>query len=156
MDLGKEAEKPASRPPIKEILEEIRRLYNVAVDEPNRRKEFTQCYEPIRIGVDIDSERLRDGNVVPLFRRSSYGDLYALPIEGSISYAVVPRFALELQESNYESSAIGQVFDCPGYNPQENYHNMKAAKPAIFEFDPAKERWELKEKGELDLGDSFR
>ena len=154
---AKEAKKQTSAPWIKEKVEEICLIYNAAVDDLSKggkRNEFMGNYGSIRIGVAIDSERSpsRDRNVMPVFRRSDYGDLYALPIEGSTSYAVVPRFALELQESNYESSAIGQVFECPGYNSQENYPNVKVIEPALFESDPGKQQWEIKNKGRLDLG----
>ena len=122
------------------------RLYNAGVEDSNKRDEFTQRYRPTRIGVAGSS------STTPDFQTSRYGDYFAVVVEGGTRYAVVPYFDVTLQRSNYGPGAIGQVFDCPNYDPQLRYRRVKVVKPAFFEPDPAKQRWTLKEKGELDLG----
>ncbi|MBI1929509.1 carboxypeptidase regulatory-like domain-containing protein [Candidatus Poribacteria bacterium] len=128
------------------------RLYNVAVEDSNRRSEFTQRYQPLRVGVANASERGRDSDKEPDFQTSPHGDYYAVAVEGDMLYAVVPRFDVTLQSVSYGPGAMGLVFDCPNYDPQLRYRRVKVAKPAFFEPDPEKQHWTLKEKGELDLG----
>lgn len=122
------------------------RLYNAGVEDSNKRDEFTQRYRPMRIGVGGDSSTDLD------FQKSPYGDYYAAAIEGETRYAVVPIFDEKNQRSSYEAGVMGQIFECSNYNPQLRYRRVKVAKPAFFEPDPAKQRWTLKEKGVLDLG----
>ncbi|MBM3234750.1 hypothetical protein FJZ31_00450 [Candidatus Poribacteria bacterium] len=133
-------------------LQTFCRFYNDAVEDSNKRNEFMQRFNPIRIGAANAMERRREPSIEPVFQTANDGDYYAVVIEGNTLYAVVPRFDLTFQESIYGPGAMGQVFDCPNYNPQLRYRNVKVVKSAFFEPASAKQRWMLKAKGELDLG----
>jgi len=126
-------------------------LYN-AVEGSNEQDEFIRRYQPVQVSVANVMERRRDLSIEPVFQTVPSGNYYAVAIEGSMLYAVVPCFDLAFQDSSYGPGAMGQVFDCPNYNPQLCYRNVKVVKPAFFEPDSAKQHWTLKEKGELDLG----
>ncbi|MBI1923908.1 hypothetical protein HYR99_06620 [Candidatus Poribacteria bacterium] len=133
-------------------MQEFGHLYNAAVEDSKRHSEFAQRYQPVRIGVANAMERRRDSSKEPDFQTSPYGDYFAVVVEGGTRYAVVPRFALTFQESSYGPGAMGQVFECPNYDIRQRYPRVKVVKPAVFEPDPARQRWTLKEKGVLDLG----
>jgi hypothetical protein len=133
-------------------LQTFCRFYNDAVEDSNKRNEFMQRFNPIRIGATNAMERRREPGIEPVFQKANDGDYYAVAIEENTLYTVVPRFDLTFQESIYGPGAMGRVFDCPGYNSQFRYRNVKVVKPAFFEPDSAKQHWTFKEKGKLDLG----
>ena len=123
-------------------------LYN-AGKQSNLRTSYQPYY---RIGVKNASERRRNLDTPPVFKEDTAGRFLAYYIESENSYAVVPRFDLTLQDSIYGPGAFGEVFECPQFNPQHTYRNVKVIQPAFFELDSNQQGWTLKAKGELDLG----
>ncbi len=142
---GTDTAQPPSSP-----IDQLQEEYNAAVDDPAREKGFMENYNPIRIGVTSPGARRRDQNIKPIFKKADNGDYYAIPIEGE-GYIVVPRLFLTLQETIYGPGAMGEVFECPGYEQGKAYDRVKITKPARFADDPAKEQWQLNERGILDL-----
>ena len=125
--------------------------YNAGIENPQRKNEFIQRYQPVRVGVTNVMARYHSLTIEPLFQTAPDGDYYAATVEGDGRYAIVPRFDLTLQEYNYGPGAVGQVFECPNYNPLLRYRRVTVVKPAFFEPDSARQRWTLKEKGKLNL-----
>ena len=123
-------------------------LYN-AGKQSNLRTSYRPYY---RIGVINANERRRNLDTPPIFMEDTAGRFLAYYIESENSYAVVPRFDLTLQDSIYGPGAFGEVFECPQFNRQHTYRNVKVIQPAFFELDSNQQCWTLKEKGELDLG----
>ena len=72
-------------------------------------------------------------------------------LEVEKSYAIVPIFDLVVERSTYFPGAFGEVFKCSQFHDHSNYRISQLIQPAIFEPDDAKETWELKEKGILEL-----
>jgi len=121
------------------------------VENPDKADEFSQRYRPVRVGVTNTMDRRRDPDTAPLFQTAVDGDYYAVELEGSAFYAIVPRFGLVYQRSIHGPGAMGLVFDCSDYDPNLRYRNVKVLRPALFTPDVARQRWAFKEKGELDL-----
>jgi hypothetical protein len=138
-------------------IETLCQLYNQGVEDSSRRSEFKDRYRPDRIGTANAMARRRDPNIVPEFESANDGEYYAIAeVErGYRYYAVVPKFDLTLQDSNYGPGAMSIVFDCPNYDPQLSYRRVRVVRPAAFERD-ASQNWRLKTKGELDLGQGER
>ncbi len=133
-------------------IQKLFQSYNATVDNPRQRDEFTRLYRPVRVGTANAMKRRRDMNVKPIFQTANSGEYYALTVDGGKSYPVMPCLGLTIQESIYNSGAMGQVFDCPGYNTKLRYRHAKIVKPAFFTPDSAEQQWTLKVKGILDLG----
>lgn len=135
-------------------LQELVSTYNAALGNETERSRFRDIYRVSRIGVQNAMERRRDSSLPPLFQTASEGDYYAIDIrdQGSSKFAIVPRFDLTLQESNYILGAIGTVFRCSGFNANLRYRHFKLDRPAFFSrgFD---ESWNLVEPGELNIGE---
>jgi hypothetical protein len=144
------------RPTIAETspLEKLVSAYHAALKNENERSRFREIYRISRIGVLNAMERRRDSNLYPVFQTASDGDYYAIEIgdQGRTKFAVVPRFDLTLQESNYVPGAIGIVFNCSGFNPNLRYRHFRLISPAFF-AQAAGENWNLIETGELELGE---
>ena len=121
-------------------------LYNTG-KQSNLRTSYRPYY---RIGVINANERRRNLETPPVFMDDTAGRLLAYYIDSENSYAVVPRFDLTLQDSIYGPGAFGEVFECPNFNPQHTYRNVKVIQPAFFEPDADQQNWTLKEKGKLD------
>jgi len=126
------------------------RRYNDEVDGLNR--EFTDYYRPTRIGVENAMDRRKNPDISPKFITAPDGDYYAIENERDRQFMVVPRLGMVFQESSYGPGAMGFVFECPDYNPQLRYHQVKVVEPAFFEPDSARQYWKLRDKGKLDLG----
>ena len=153
----KEAEKSGRVENETNFIDKLCQDYNEVVDNPQKRIEFMQKYQPIRITVENFHEIHKnavnpspDRNLKPIFKTSNDGDYYVIKIDGRIEYAIVPRFSLTFIKYSY--FAMRDVFDCPNYNPRLRYRNVKIVKPAFFEPDSAKVYWNFKKKGELNLG----
>jgi len=126
------------------VLRDISSKYNTAVDDVNKRGEYIKLNSPLRIGIVINN---KIPNSPPIFRAMPYGELMALPLEGSPFYAVTPCFSLANLLSQV-AAAMQQVFQ--NYDPNRGYTNAKIRRPAIFQLGTAKDEWILKEKGALD------
>jgi len=138
-------------------LKEICDLYNTVVEDPDMQKEFIQDQGVVWIGVTNAMRLRQDPNTEPIFEGATNGDFLAVHIVESTRYAVMQRFNITLQKSNYGPGAMNQVFDCPNYDGRFHYCNVEVIKPAIFEPDPHNaQRWILKEKGKLDIGQGTR
>jgi hypothetical protein len=134
-------------------LESFIRLYNAGIEDRNARNEFQKRYKPTRFGIVNAEERRRNSGIPAEFKAASDGDYYVVDFEkdGYRSFMAVPRFDMTFQESSYGPGAMGSVFSCPDYNPHLRYRRVNVVRPAIFELNAAN-RWVLKEKGELNLG----
>ena len=132
--------------PLPPELQEFVGLYNVGNDAKLR-----QIYSPFYlIRVSNETERFQNPNVPPIFQTTSSGSFVAYAIDSENLYAVVPFSGLVLQNALYSSGAFGQVFECPGFNPEHRYH-VQVIRPAFFKRDPVNEKWTLEKKGELEL-----
>lgn len=144
-------EKPRSQP-IYNMPPGLCRAYNAGVEDSDQKYRFREQYRPIRVGVVNATVRRRDPEILPEFEADEAGDYYAVAIEGKPYYAVLPRHDLTLQEHSYSPGAMGEVFDCPDFNPRLRYRHIRVVQPAVLEPDAAKQRWTLKAKGKLDIG----
>ena len=131
-------------------------LYNARVVDSSRREDLRRNYEKhYRIGVGNAPERRLNPVQPPTLTSDTSGYYLAFYIEAEDLYAVVPLYGLTLQESIYGPGAFGEVFECPDFNPQLRYRDIKVIRPAILEPDSAQEQWTLKEKGKLDLRSGY-
>ena len=142
--------------PISPILKKLCNDYNIGIANRSQREELRKNYEKhYRVGVINASERRLNPEQPPALNSDTSGNYLAFYIEAEDLYAVVPLYGLTLQESIYGPGAFGEVFECPDFNPQLRYRDIKVLHPAILEPDSALEQWTLKEKGKLDLGSGF-
>jgi hypothetical protein len=126
--------------------------YNNVVDNPPKKSDFTQCYNPVRFGTINAMERRRTPEILPIFQTTSDGDYYAIKNDGDSLYAVVPRFDIDFQDYYYSPGAMGSVFECPNYNYLYTYRKVKVDYPALFELDSSQNQWKPKQSGKLILG----
>ena len=94
--------------------------------------------------------RMQNQNESASFENAPNGKYLAFYIQEENSYAVAPIFDTILDHRSYGPGAFGEVFECGDFNPQYRY-TAKLIQPAIFEPDSAKEKWELKKQGKLEL-----
>lgn len=135
-------------------LQTFIRLYNEAVDDPNKRGDFNQKYSITRIGVANAMDRRQDPSIEPDFQTSTAGAYIAVKIDGQSNYAVVPRFGTTIDNYLYGPGAAEKIFYCDGYKPNSSYTDVKVIQPAFFDPDTSRQKWTFKEKGKgtLDLG----
>ena len=127
-------------------LQKLVALYNEGKDS-----ELLKTFNPPdSIQVSNQTERLQNSNIPPTFQPQSSGSLKAYAIESKKLYAVVPFSGMVLQFALYSSGAIGEVFECPGFDPKYKY-DIKVIRPAFFKRDPVNDNWTLQEKGILEL-----
>ncbi len=132
--------------PLSPELQEFVDLYNVGNDAKLR-----QIYSPFySIQVSNESDRLQNPNVPPIFQTHSNGSFVAYAVDSENLYAVAPFSGFVLQNALYSSGAFGDVFECPGFDPEYKYR-VKVIRPAFFKRDPVNEEWTLQEKGKLEL-----
>ena len=128
------------------ILQQLCELYNAGAES-----ELRDSYQPhYPIGVSNATERHERQSELPIFQTDTAGDFVAYSIDSKDFYAVVPFYGLVLQDSLYGPGALGEVFECPGFDPLYSYH-IKVIRPAAFKLDSVNQRWTLEEKGELEL-----
>ena len=143
------------RQPAPTPVEALVHSYNSTAAEPRRIQEFRDRYQPDRLDVSNAMERMRGtgGGIAPVFQPSNSG-IYLAVAYGTEQnrYMVVPQFELTLQQSVYGPGAMGEVFECPGFDPQRRYPKFKLIRPALFETDAGRRHWSLVEKGEIELG----
>lgn len=132
--------------PLPQELQEFVALYNASDDAKLR-----QIYSPFySIRVSNETERFQNPNVPPIFQTETSGSFVAYAIHSEDLYAVVPFSGCILQNKLYGSGAFGDVFECPGFDPEYKYR-VKVIRPAFFKRDPVNEEWTLEEKGKLEL-----
>lgn len=145
---NQQTSRPLSRAPTAEAILE---LYNRAVLQISVREEFRETYQPVRIGTVNAEERTRNPTIQSEFRQTTDGDFFALPIQGTDKYSVLPRLGLTIEAVSYGAGAVGQVFSkTPNYDPKLFYSRYAVRIPARFR--KVGERWDLIDPGELDLG----
>jgi hypothetical protein len=120
------------------------------VDDRNLRSDFRGKYQPLRIGTVNATERRRDPNMRAEFREASDGNFFAIKLEDQSDYLVIPGFDIAVKHTSYEAGAIGEIFNCPGYNSDLSYLCVKVRRPAVFKV--SGQNWMLDKPGELDLG----
>lgn len=143
---GRVARMPASTNVPGQIID----LYNRAVTDNFAREQFREQYQPLRVGTVNAVERTRNPNIDAEFRETTDGIFFALAIPGKNEYAVVPRLGVTIEAVSFNAGAVGEVFDCPGYEAGLFYSRYRVRQPATFKRDG--ERWELLKRGALDLG----
>ncbi|MEN3332422.1 MAG: hypothetical protein V7641_1787 [Blastocatellia bacterium] len=136
-----------------QVPSELIHSYNRGVVDTNDRDTFQTRYKPIRVKTANAMKRREDPNLPPEFHTHHAGDYYAVEFEegGQKRYAVLPRFGLTFDAVSFGPGAIGEVFDCDGYDSGLKYHQAKVIQPAIFEPE-GDQGWRLVAEGELDLG----
>lgn len=138
-----QSEQDKSLPP---ELQKFVAWYNTGEDSGLRGNYTQSC----SIRVSNEDERLQNPSVRPIFQTTSNGSFVAYSINSENSYAVVPFSGFVLQNDLYGSGAFGEVFECPGFDPEHTYH-VKVVRPALFKQDPINDTWTLEKKGELEL-----
>ena len=136
---------------IKPSKENLRELYNSVVDNLTEHEKFKNIYSPTIVGVSNSDEIGANRSLEPNFKTASNGNYYVIEVERE--FFVVPSFGLVLQNIHYKVGAIGEVFECPNYNPELRYRNIKVEKPASFKPDFSGTNWTLIKKGRLILGE---
>jgi len=126
-------------------------LYNNALSNQDDRSQLRASYEPIVISVINAVERRRNEKLPPVFQTATAGNFLAIRLPLSDEFAVFPKFSLIVQESSFGPGAVGEVFDCAGFDPRLNYPNIRVRRPAIFESGNEND-WKLRTPGALDLG----
>ena len=128
--------------------------YNTAIIDRQQWSNFVSKYKQhFKIDVVNAEERFLNPKVDidPVFKTNSAGCFLACYIEVEKIYAIVPIYDLVVESSTYFPGAFGEVFKCSQFDDRSNYRISELIQPAIFEPDDAKETWELKEKGILEL-----
>ena len=128
------------------VLAEFCDLYN-AHEQGELQARYQSHY---RISVVNAIQRRQRQSEPPLFENRTNGKFFAYYIEEENLYAVVPSYGLVLERSVYGPGAFGEVFNCPGFEPQHSYH-VKVIRPAVFKPDSANQSWMPEEKGQLEL-----
>lgn len=130
--------------PLPPEIQEFVDLYNAG----NYAK-LQQSYSPFHsIRVSNETERLQIPSVAPIFQTVKDGTLVAYSIDSEDLYVVAPFSGCILQDKLYSSGAFGEVFECPGFDPEYKYQ-VKVIRPALFKQD--NEKWTLEDKGKLEL-----
>lgn len=130
--------------PLSPELQEFVALYNTGDDA--KLRQIYGVYHSIH--VSNESDRLQNPNVPPIFQTKPDGSFVAYATDSENLYAVAPFSGCILQNDLYSSGAFGEVFECPGFDPEYKYH-VKVIRPAFFTQDH--ETWTLEEKGKLEL-----
>ena len=133
------------KPPHPE-LQRFVALYNAGGETKLRQIYNPPCF--IRVG--NEAERFQNLNISPIFQTAPNGSFAAYAIDSENSYAVLPFAGSVLQNKLYSSGAFGEVFECPGFDPEHTYY-VKVVLPALFKQDPVNDTWTLQEKGKLEL-----
>lgn len=130
--------------------EELISLYNRCVqgDQEADKREFLKRHKPIRIAVLNSQQRIKNSDEEARFGPGGDGDFMAIT-KSVNEYWIVPRFDLSINDANFGSGAIGNVFDCSGHKPGESFDNYTVIKPAIFTSSPGSSDYKLKQKGSL-------
>ena len=139
--IQREEEKPL--PP---DLQKLVTLYNQGNHTEIRNIYNSTC----SIRVTNQTELYQNPNITPIFGTKANGSFVAYLIDSENIYAVVPFSGCILQNDLYNSGAFGKVFECPGFDPKYRY-DIKVIRPAFFKRDPINEKWEIEDKGELEL-----
>ena len=121
-------------------------LYN-----ENKREELQTRYARIgRVGTNNTQQRLQNPNLPPLFEDKENGAFLVFYIENDDFYAVVPNFGKILDRGLYVLGALGNLFECPNFDPQYLY-DFDLVLPARFEPGRTEGTWTLLEQGKLEL-----
>jgi hypothetical protein len=127
--------------------------YNNAAQNEEFRISFMKTYQPVRLAITNVMERKR-GNASELtFEKQDDGDFLAIDF-GRFSpqgYLVVPRFTLIINDTLYETGAMGKVYKCEGYAANMRYKLIVLLKPARFQRDET--GWALNVRGYIRLKD---
>ena len=118
---------------------EIRSSSEIGVNAMDRR----------RSGQQLDGSYGLD----PVWATEASGYLEAYQIGSSDRHVVLPRKTLNLTDALYGPGALSEVFDIPGYEGGSDViqsSDVNVVRPAIFE--KSGDRWNLVEKGEIDVG----
>ena len=126
-------------------------VYNGAVEDTRRRREFQRLYRVARFGVKNAEERLRQGNVTPVLQRADNGDFYVISTSQVSSFLVFPRLGMRIDDYNFSTNAIGEIFDCRGYSSGHVYDLVMLKEPAVFGGSPNTLNWPPVKKGILEF-----
>ena len=141
---------PEQDQPLSQVLQVFCDIYN------NKQEDQLQInYQPsYRIQVSNTLKRREDPSNTPIFETNERGKFWAFYIEDEKLYAVVPVYGLILERSVHGPGGFSVVFECPGFDFNSRYKNLRVIKPGIFEPDFNRQSWTLIGKGQLDLGSS--
>ena len=141
---GSETPPQEEEKPLSPALQQFVALYNAGDNAKLQQIYKSHC----SLYVSNETEHFRNPNEPPVFETKSNGSFVAYPIDSEDLYAVVPFPGCILQNKLYSSGAFGEVFECPGFDPEHTYH-VKVLRPAFFKKD--NDKWVLQEKGKLEL-----
>jgi hypothetical protein len=143
--------------PMEDKLVELLERINAATQSAADDDRFWQLYRPTRIAVVNSSQRAADPYQPARFETAKNGDYYAVALEDASpnQWYVVPRPRLVVEDLNYRSGAIGEVFECRGHKPTTQHKVSQVRRPAVFErLDGTS--WKLIGRGLLDLDSQGR
>ena len=132
--------------PLPPDLQKLVTLYNTGKNAELQKIYKSRC----SIRVTNETELYQNPNINPVFKTMANGSFVAYAIDSENLYAVVPFSGCILKNDLYNSGAFGEVFECPGFDPEHTYH-VKVIRPAFFKSDSANETWTLEKKGKLEL-----
>ncbi len=131
--------------------DEIDRIYNEAIFDPEKQSNFRLKYKPESMDVSNAMDRRADPSLEPTFEDIDRGNYLAVCIDESRKlYAVYPRFDVPLEPSSYGAGAMGKVFECRNYEEGHDFVIVEVKKSATFEK-RAGNRWGKIRQGVLEL-----
>lgn len=131
---------------------ELCRRYNEGAHNGSMRTAFREKYQITRISTTNVDERRRNPNLRAEYNTSNSGEFFVVELQqgGRMVYAAVPQFDLEINELRHGPGAVGEVFDCRGYQPGGSYRSITVVRPAYFTRE-SDSGWKLDRPGMLDV-----
>jgi hypothetical protein len=123
------------------------------ITEMHNREDTISFYKnnPLRFGVSNAEERFRQGKkIAPIIKQLNGGNLLAIRIDSS-RFIVFPKFGLGLDKFTFNISGIGELFECPNYDPSKKDKSTKVIKPAIVRGNENELKLPPLSKGILDI-----
>lgn len=133
---------------LKPVTESFLSLYNRAVHDRLARETFCKQYQFLQLGNKNSIEQHLGYVSEPDLRETTNGDFLAIRKEGQL-YEIVPQFDITITPQNYISGGIDFVFECPNYDSNLSYSDVRVRRPALFKRHD--DQWIRLELGELIL-----
>ncbi len=136
----------------KKELDEISKLFNDINSDKDEKDRFLKEYEPIMMKGADAVERSKNPSSPAKYEESENGDYQLIKIDEEKHYAGLPRFKLKFSENHYVGSAMGQSFQCKGYeeSKKNKSYKIKMIEPALF-ISLGEKEYKLIDNGELEL-----
>ena len=133
-------------------LEQIARDYNEANRNPAAEVRFLDEHDINAFNTENELERHRNKATPPaaIHRSSPNGYYLAIEVPSRAGhFAVVPRFQLPFDAVLHDAAAMGDAFECEGYERDMAPKTVTVKRPALFT--KSGDGWTMAEKGHLTL-----